>query len=164
MRLKTKCLVITTWLLLLLLLLLKVKYPSKHSSWWRRLEDVFHLRLQETSPRRLQDVLIKRNIFVLVIRLQKKISSRRHAQDQYIRFGHTSSRRLQNLFKTSYKIVFKTSSRRLAKMFSRRFQEVSSSSTVLVNASSRRIQHVSETSCKDVYLQKDLPKSHSWET
>ena len=44
---------------------------------------------------RLQDVLVKINIFVLVIRLQ-------------------------DVFKTSCKIVFKTSSRRLAKISSRR--------------------------------------------
>ena len=68
--------------------------PSKHSSWWRRLEDVFPLRLQKTSSRRLQDVLIKMNIFTLVIRLQKA-SSRRLGQERYIRLGHTSSRRFQ---------------------------------------------------------------------
>ena len=75
---------------------------------WRRLEDVFHLRLQKT------------------------------------RLGHTSSRRLQDVFKTSSRRlqdVFKTSSRRLQSAFrtssihlqnvlktsSRRFQDVSSS-------------------------------------
>ena len=54
-------------------------------------------------------------------------SSRRLDQDQYIRQGHTSSRRLQDVllirlqdvFKTSCENVFKTSSRRLAKVFSR---------------------------------------------
>ena len=65
---------------------------------WRRLEDVF--RLQKTSSRRLQDVLIKTNIFILVIRFQKT-SSRRLGQDQYIRLGHTSSRRLQDVLKKS---------------------------------------------------------------
>ena len=54
--------------------------PTKHSSWWRR----------------LQDVLIKTNIFALVISLQKT-SSRRLGQDQYICLGHTSSRRLQEV-------------------------------------------------------------------
>ena len=62
--------------------------------------------------RRLQDVFIKTNIFALAIRLQKT-SSRRLGQDQYIRLGHTSSRRLQDVFKTSCKNVFKTSSARL---------------------------------------------------
>ena len=77
-------------------------HPSKHSSWWRRLQDVLiktnmftlALRLQKTSSRRLQDVLVKTNIFVLAIRLQD---------------------------------VFKTSSRRLAKTSSRHLQDVSSS-------------------------------------
>ena len=50
----------------------------------------------------LQDVLIKTNIFNLLIRLQK-MSSRRLHQDQYIHLGHTSSRRLQDVFKTSSK-------------------------------------------------------------
>ena len=58
--------------------------PSKHSSWWRR--------LSSSSSE---------NVF--------KTSSRRLDQDQYIRLGHTSSRRLQD--------VFKTSSRRLQDIF-----------------------------------------------
>ena len=83
--------------------------PSKHSSWWRRLEyilkmSVFRLRLQKTPTRRLQDVLIKTNMFALALRLQK-----------------TSSIRLQDvLVKTNIFVlaiclqdVFKTSSRRL---------------------------------------------------
>ena len=68
--------------------------------------------------RRLPDVLIKTNMFALALRLQKT-SSRCLGQDPYIHLGHTSSRRLQH--------VFKTSSRRLAKISSRRFQGVSSS-------------------------------------
>ena len=95
--------------------------PTKHSSWWRR------LRLQKTFSRRLRDVLIKTNIFALVIRLQKT-SSRRLGQDQYIRLGYTSSRRLQDVFKTFSRClqdIFKTSSRPLAKIFSRCFQDVS---------------------------------------
>ena len=106
-------------------------------------EDVFRLRLRKTSSRGLQDVLIKTNIFTLDIPLQKT-SSRRLDQDQYIRLGHTSSRRLQdvfkassrrltktfsrslqNVFRTSCKNVFKTSSRCLAKMSSRPVQDVS---------------------------------------
>ena len=47
---------------------------SKHSSWWRRLEDVFRLRLQKASSRRLQD--------------------------EYIRLTHTSS---EDVFKTSWR-------------------------------------------------------------
>ena len=89
---------------------------------WRRLEDVFRLRLQY--------VLIKTNIFALIIHLQK-ISSRRLDQDQYFRRCHASSRhlqgvlqkRLQDVFKTFWRRlleVLKTSSRRLANVFSRR--------------------------------------------
>ena len=82
-------------------------HPSKHSSWWRR----------------LQDVLIKTNMFALALRLQKT-SSRRLGQDQYIRLGYTSSRRLQDvlqkrlqdIFKTSCKDIFKTFSRRIIKL------------------------------------------------
>ena len=77
-------------------------YPSKHLSWWRRLEDVFRLQ-------RLQDVLTKTNIFTHVIHLQKTSSSRCLAK--------TSSKRLQDVFKTSCENVFKTSSRRLRDVF-----------------------------------------------
>ena len=90
--------------------------PTKYLSWWRR------LRLQKTFSRRLQNVLIKTNIFALVIRLQKT-SSRRLDQDQYIRLGYTSSRRLQDVFKMSsrnLRDVFKTSCKDIFKMFSRR--------------------------------------------
>ena len=72
--------------------------PSKHSPWWRRLD---------------QD-----NIFVLVIRLQDvfKTFSRRLAK--------MSSRRFQDVFKTSCKNVFKTSSRRLQDVLQRYLQDV----------------------------------------
>ena len=70
--------------------------PSKHSSWRRRLEAVFWRRkakanilvLIETSWRRLQDVFW---------RWRQKMSSRRLRQDHYIRLGHTSSRRFQDV-------------------------------------------------------------------
>ena len=100
---------------------------------WRRFEDA--LRTQETrtlsrrfqdvsssytvlvnkffkmSSRRLQDVLIKTNIFVLVIRLQDVFKT--SYQDVF----KTSSRRLQDIFKTSCKDVFKTLSRRIIKLY-----------------------------------------------
>ena len=72
---------------------------------WRRL-------LSSSS----EDVLITTNIFALVIRLQKT-SSRRLGQDQYIRLGHTSSRCLQDVFKTSSRRLAKTSSRHLQDVF-----------------------------------------------
>ena len=79
------------------------------------------------------------------------MSSRRLDQDQYIRLGHTSSRRLQDVFKTfsrGLEDIFKMPSRRLAKMSSRRFQDVSSSYAVLVNKFSRCLQDVFTTSLR----------------
>ena len=92
--------------------------PSKHSSWWKRLQDVL-----KTS---FASVLIKTNMFVLALLLQKT-SSRRLGQDQYIRLGHTSSRRLQDVFKMSSRRlqdVFKKSCQHFFKTFSRGLQDV----------------------------------------
>ena len=78
-----------------------------------------------------------------------KTSSRRLDEDVF----KTSSRHLQDLFKTFSKRlqdVFKTSCKDLFKMFSKR----------IVNTF---LKNVSESYCKDGYLQKDLPKSHLWE-
>ena len=94
--------------------------PSKHLSWWRRLRYVFNTSFVLVFRRRLQDVLIKTNIFTLAIRLQK-VSLRHLYQDKYIRFGHTSS--IQDVFKT-FTRIFKTSSRRLPKTSSRHLQEI----------------------------------------
>ena len=99
---------------------------------WRRL-------LSSSS----ENVLIKTNIFALVIRPQKT-SSRRLGQDEYIRLGYTSSRCLA-----------KSSSRHLQDVLLRslrRFEDISSSQTVLVNTLSRSIQHVFEMYSKDGYL------------
>ena len=88
---------------------------------WKRLEDLFRLRLPKTSLRRLQEVLIKTNIFLLIIRLQK--TSWRRLQEVF----KTSSWRLQDAFKTFSRHVGKTSLRRLQdvfKTFSRLFQNV----------------------------------------
>ena len=52
------------------------------------------------------------------------ICRRRLNLDQYIRLGHTCSRRLQNIFKMSGQDISKTSSRRLAKTPSRHLQDV----------------------------------------
>ena len=98
--------------------------PSKHSPWWRSLtssssQDVFKTSWSRRtySPylyvfrRRLQDVLIKTNIFVLVIRLQDVFK--------------TFSRRPQDIFKTSsrcFENVFKTSSRHLQDVFKTYYQ------------------------------------------
>ena len=109
----------------------------------RRLEDVFCLRLQ--------DVLVKANTFALVIRLQKK-SSRLLGQDQYIRLDHTSSRRLQNVFKTSSRRLAKTFSRRLQDVLQKRLQGIFKTSSRLFEdvskTSSRRFQNVFKTSLR----------------
>ena len=111
----------------------------------RRFEDVFKTsskRLQDlfkASSKRLQDVLIKTNMFALALCLQKT-SSRCLGQDQYIRLSHMSSRRLQDVFKTSSRYlqdIFKTSCKGIFKMFSRRTIKL----IVLFNTSSRSIQH-----------------------
>ena len=109
--------------------------PSKYSSWWRRLEDVFRLRLQKTS-------------------------SRRFSQDQYICLGYTSSRRLQDVFKTfSIRLqdvlprclqdIFKTSSKRLAKTSSRHLQG--------------RLQRYLQDVFKTYYQVKLFLLTHLWE-
>ena len=91
---------------------------------WRSFEDVFRLRLQKTSSRRL-------------------------GQDQYICLGHMSSRRLQDVFKTSSRRlqdVFKTSSRRLQDVLPRCLQDVfKTSSRRLAKTSSRHLQDVFKT-------------------
>ena len=114
---------------------------------WRRLEDIFKMSWSRRtySPysyvfrRRLQDL----------------------DQDQYIRLGHTSSRRLaktssrflEDVFITSFENVLntsssrclqdviKTSSRRIAKTYSRRLQNV-------FKTSSRHLQDVFKTSSR----------------
>ena len=82
--------------------------------------------------RRLEDALIKTNIFTLVIRLQDvfKTCSRRLPKTSSRRFEDTFKTSSRHLAKTSSRClqtVFKTSSRRPAKISSRRFQDVSSS-------------------------------------
>ena len=76
--------------------------------------------------RRLQDVLVKINIFALAIRLQKTSSRRfqdvlpKRLQDIF----KTSSRRFQDFFKASCKDVFNTVSRHLARTSLRHPQDV----------------------------------------
>ena len=112
-------------------------YPTKHSSWWRHLEDVFRLCLQETSSRCLQDVLVKTNNFVW----------------PYI--FKTSSIRFQDAFKTSCQDVFKTFWRRLQDILERHLQDVFKKY--------HQVKLFLLTSLRDGDLQKDLPRSHFWE-
>ena len=121
----------------------------------RCLEDVFHFRLQKTSSRRLQDVVIKSNIFTLLICLQKTFS--RHFQD----FFKTSSRRIAKTYilPRCLQDVFKTSLRSLAKMSLRRPQNVFKTSCKnvfkrfqdVLQTSSRHLQDILKTSSKDVF-------------
>ena len=122
----------------------------------RRLQDVLMktniflliIRLQKTSSRRLQDVLVKTNIFVLAIRLQDvfKTFSRR-LQDVF----KTSSKRLQDLFKASSRrlqdVLIKTNmfalALRLQKTSSRRLGQ--DQYIRLGYTSSRRFQDVSSS-------------------
>ena len=92
------------------------KLPSKYSSWWRRLEDVLKMSFVFAFKRRLQDVLIKTNIFGIVIRLQKMYWSRPIFSSWSYVFK-ASSRRLQDVFKTSSRSLAKTSLRRLQDVF-----------------------------------------------
>ena len=108
--------------------------------------------------RRLQDVLIKTNIFVLVIRLQDVFK--------------TFWRRLQGILPRCLQNVFKTSSRRLAKTSSIHLQnvlqrclDVSSSYTVPVKIFSRCLQDVFTMFLRPTAkssTQKDLPQSNFW--
>ena len=53
-----------------------------------------------------------------------KTSSRRLDQNQYIRLDHTSSRSLQDIFKTSYQDVFKMSLKCLQDVLQKRLQDI----------------------------------------
>ena len=116
---------------------------------WRHLEDVFRLRLQKTSSRRLD-------------------------QDEYIRLTHVSpedvfktfSRRLQDvlrkllqdIFKTSsrcFEDVFKKSSRRLAKTSSKHLEDVLQRCFQVVFKTYHQVKLFA-------YV-KDLPRSSFWE-
>ena len=111
------------------------------------LEDIFCLRLQKTSSRRLQDLLIKINIFVLVTHLQAvfKIFSRRlqdifktSCQDVLQRRLQKSSRSLQDVLQERLQDIFKTFLRRLRDVFE-------TSSRHLAKASLRHLAKISST-------------------
>ena len=102
---------------------------------WKRPQDV-------TFRRLLQDILMKTNIFALIVHLQET-SSRRLGQDQYIRFEQISSRCLQDIFKTSTRrlqdlqvelVIGNTSSRSIARaVIYRRIFLVHNSEKVMVS-------------------------------
>ena len=82
----------------------------------RRLDEDEHVRYTDTSS---EDVLIKTNIFTCL--------------------GHTSSKRLQDIFKKSCKDIFKTLSRGIIKLYCFCKQ--------VFKMSSRRIHNISEARC-----------------
>ena len=105
-------------------------------------EDVFSLRLQKTSWRRLD-------------------------QDEYVRLSLTSSRRLQDVLPRCLQEVFKTSSRRLAKTSSRHLQDVFKTYYQVKVFLVTQFQDIFETYSKrfwDVLLRRlstgGLPRSH----
>ena len=106
---------------------------------------VFRTRLDQDEYTHLT-LMISEDVF--------KTSTRRLDQDQYIRLGYTSSRRLQNVFRTSSRRLAKTSSRHLqdvSETFSRRVQDIfKTSSRYLAKTFSRHLQNVFKTSCKNV--------------
>ena len=121
-------------------------FPSKHSSWW--------IRLPSSSS---EDVLIKTNIFALVIRLQKTSWSRPvYSFWPYV--FKLSSRRFQDVFKTSCKNIFKTPSRHLQDVLPRRLQDVFKTSSRrlekhlqdIFKTSSRRFEDVIKTSSRSL--------------
>ena len=80
-------------LIIKILTLIYQSLPSKHSSWWRHLEDVFRLRLQKTSWSR---PIYSSWSYVF------KTSSRRFEdvfKQSSRRLGKKSSRHLQDVFK-----------------------------------------------------------------
>ena len=119
----TRCLVKTSWRHLLSLSSEIVFQMSSR----RRLQDEY-IHLCHTSSGDFLDVLIKMNIFALVISQQGvlKMSSRHLAK--------TSSTRFQDVIKTSCKDVFKISSIP---------RKINGSCQHIFKTSSRRIQHES---------------------
>ena len=117
---------------------------------WRRLTSLFS-----------EDVLIKTNIFRLVIHLQKT-SSRRLYQDGYIGLSRTSPRRLQDVFKTFCEDAFKTSCKNVFKTSSRHFQDVFKFHYQVKLFLLTRLHDVLDfdTYCEDDYLQKNFPRLH----
>ena len=108
-------------------------------------EDVLKTSFVFVFRRRLQDVF-KTNMFALALRLQKT-PSKRLGQHQYIRLGHTSSRRLQDVFKT-LQDVFKTSSRNVFKKSSKRLQDALKN---VFKTSSRSLQDILQRYLHEVF-------------
>ena len=150
-------------------------------------EGVFHLRLQTTSLRRLQNVLKRQDICLSHTSSEDvfKTSWRRLEQAQCIRLGHTSLRRLaktssrrcqeverfEDIFKTPCQDVLKTSSKLLVKMSSKHLQDIFKMYHEVKLFLLTHLQDVFQmySACSwDVLRRrlstKRLPRSHFWET
>ena len=103
------------------------QHPSKHSSWWRRLEDVF--RLDQDEYVRLS-LTSSEGVF--------KASWSRPIYSSWLYVFKRYSRRFQDFFKTSCQDVFKTFSRRLQDILQKRLQDI-------FKTSSRRFENVFKT-------------------
>ena len=103
---------------------------------WRRLEEVFCLRLQKTSSRRLdQDQYV-----CLSLTFSEDVFKMSWSRPIYSSWSYVFKTSYKNIFKTSSRRlqnVLKTSSRRLAKMSSRRFE--------------KGLQDIFKTSCQKVF-------------
>ena len=105
--------------------------------------------------RRLQDVLIKKNIFTLIICLQKTSSKR--LQDVIVKTNiFVLVTRRQELFKTSSRRLAKMSSRHLQDVFPRRLQDILQKRLQapfrhfedILKTSLRRLQYIFRTSAE----------------
>ena len=105
------------------------------------------MRPQKMSSRRLQDVLIKTNIFVLAIRLQYVL--RKRFEDIF----KTCSRRLQDVLQNRLRDIFKMFCKDVFKALSRRVINLNYSWSYNFKTSSRCIRNVFEKNCSDGYLQ-----------
>ena len=106
----------------------------------RLYEDILKTSVILVFRRRLQDVLIKTNIFALVINLEK--TSSRHLQNVLVN---------TNIF-ASWPYAFKTFSRRFQDVLPRSLQDIfETSSRRLPNTSSRHRKEVFNTSYKSVF-------------
>ena len=126
-------------------------------------EDVLKTYFVFVFRRHLQDVLIKTNIIVLVIRLQDVFkTSSRHLQNVFRTSSRSlakmSSRHLQDDFKTfsrRLQDIFKTFSRRLQGILQKRLQDIFKTSSRcfqdIFKTSLRRFEDVLKTSCKDLF-------------
>ena len=114
---------------------------------WRRLEEVFCLRLQKTSSRRLDkdqyvrlSLTFSEDVF--------KVSWSRPIYSSWSYVFKTFSRRLQEVLQKHLQDIFKTSSKRPQDIFKKSCQNVFKTSW---KRSSRHLQDVLKTSCKDIF-------------